>query len=74
MNYRIAARLAAERLDVLDDPPPKKGCNAHNKGERCGKRIVLVRAGPLSVRRLCADHRDLYIWHDLILSRIRSLG
>lgn len=64
---------ASERLDVLEPPPPPKGCNASVDGKRCGRRVVLVRAGPFSVRRLCRQHQLRYYDHDRILAHIRSL-
>lgn len=65
MSTRYQNRMGAERLDVLEGPPPKKGCNASG----CGKLVVYRRAGPFSMRRLCEEHARLYFVHDRILER-----
>jgi hypothetical protein len=66
-----AARMAQERLDVLEEPwelPTERGCSARYNGVRCGKRVVR-RSG----KRLCAECRDRYAVHDAIVARIRAI-
>lgn len=65
--------LASDRLDVLEPPPPPKGCNALIDGKRCRRLVVRINAGPFSVRRLCAEHSQLYFAHDRMLWQIRQI-
>jgi hypothetical protein len=69
MNLR-----AAERLDVLEEPAPPKGCNARVEGGRCRRRIVSVTEGPFGWRRLCAEHRRAYLAHDRVIARIAGVS
>ncbi len=69
MSTRYQNRMGAERLDVLEPPLGKKGCNAFG----CGKLVVYRRAGPFSTRRLCSEHARLYFVHDRIVERILAL-
>lgn len=73
-EYYYQSRYAADRFDVLEDPPTKtRGCNAHSdKGERCGRPVVEIRGGVWGERHLCRAHRDLYRAHDIIVRNIRS--
>jgi hypothetical protein len=66
---RRSNRLAAERLDVLEDELPRGTC--HVTG--CDREGRYEWAGAFGVRRLCSRHRPLYRKHDLILRRIRNL-
>lgn len=69
----LAARLAVERLDVLEDGPVPRGCNAPIPGGRCKRKVVTRYGGVFSERRLCAEHARLYAEHDLVLRRIRDI-
>ena len=75
MSLDRATRLAVERLDVLENPLPKKGCNARSVSGRmrCGQKIVHRSWGPFDTeRRLCQEHVDLYAAHDRMLGAIYS--
>ena len=66
-------QLAAERLDVLEPPPPKRGCNARGAdGKRCGKRVVQTYPGRFTIHRLCTHHAAAYAEHEYVLYLIQS--
>lgn len=67
-------RMAAERFDVLEGPPPPKGCNAKSSyGRRCGNRVDVRYPDHFGFRRLCSHHEAVYRKHDKAINFIRSI-
>lgn len=63
-------RLAAERLDVLEEEIPRGSCSVRG----CDRNARYEWAGAFDdTHWLCARHRKVYRTHDEILKRIRSL-
>ena len=69
MSVRSENRIAAERLDVLEDELPREQC--HVRG--CERQARYEWAGAFGTRWLCSAHRPLYREHDRILRRIRDI-
>ena len=69
MSKRSENRLAAERLDVLEDELPRGICSVRG----CEREPRYPWAGAFGTRWLCSRHRPLYRVHDQILKRIREL-
>jgi len=68
-DYERRARLAVERMDVLEEDLPRETC--HVRG--CASSARYEYAGAFGVRWLCPTHRRSYWVHDRIVARMRSL-
>lgn len=69
-EYDRRARAAVERLDVLEDAPPRESCSVRG----CERHGRYEWAGAFGdTHWLCNRHRPLYRTHDRILARIRAL-
>jgi hypothetical protein len=66
-------RLAAERLDTLEPPPPRKGCNLVLDGKRCRRRVAVRIPGYFGMFRVCSEHKRLVEEHSRILHRILAI-
>lgn len=74
MTRLAPQRLAAERLDVLEAPPPRKGCNVRlASGKRCGRLVVARLPGYVAIFRVCVTHERVAREHNAIVARILSL-
>lgn len=67
-GYNLRARMAVERLDVLEEDLPRESC--HVRG--CTHQARYEWASTFGTRWLCSTHRRSYWVHDRILKRIRS--
>ena len=64
---------AAERLDVLEPPSPRRGCNLRVGARPCGRAVVARIPGYFGTFRACAEHEPRVRAHLRVLGRIRMI-